>query len=124
MAIPGARAVMRLTPSQIKTLSPGAAYRTKDKTAAVTARKTQTGMLEVTADCDSLNFIVESLYTEVYRLRQTNRELTEKSAEQQVREINRLTGWQHFWIKVGKLSASILFIYFTYKAFKRRLNGK
>ncbi|KAA6347823.1 hypothetical protein EZS27_004688 [termite gut metagenome] len=112
-------ATLTLTKGQIESLPVHAVYESKNGRAQVTLKKTATGETEITANCDSLNLIVESLYKEVFHLRVLESELTQKLSEQKVTEVNRLTGWQWFWVRLGQICLVALFLYGLVKLVKK-----
>jgi hypothetical protein len=110
---------LTLSKRQIDSLPVHAVYESKNGRAGVTLKKTTTGDTEITANCDSLNLIVESLYKEVFHLRVSESELTQKLSDKQVREVSRLTVFQRFWIWLGKICSGALILYVAVKLVKK-----
>lgn len=89
---------MTLSSEQINDLPVGASYQDKSGNATGTVKKTEKG-IEFTANCDSLNILIDQLTTEVHRYKSENSALKTTLSEQKVIEVNVLTGWQHFQLK-------------------------
>jgi hypothetical protein len=117
--IPQETATLTLTREQIDSLPADAVYESKSGRAGVTLKKTTAGEVEITANCDSLNLIVESLYKEVFHLRVSESELTQKLNDKQVSEVSRLTVFQRFWIWLGKIYSVALILYVVVKLVKK-----
>lgn len=81
----------------------GATYQEKNGNATGTVKKTDKG-IEFTANCDSLNILIEQLTKEVYRFQSENSALVTKLNEQKVTE---LSGWQKLRLNLFPISALI-----------------
>ncbi|KAA6308139.1 hypothetical protein EZS27_040184 [termite gut metagenome] len=117
--VPQETATLTLTKEQIDSLPVDALYESKSGRAGITLKKTTAGEAEITANCDSLNLVVESLYKEVFHLRVLESELTQKLNEQKVIEVNRLTSWQWFWNRLGQICFVALILYVAVKLVKK-----
>lgn len=113
---PQTTAKLNLTQKQIEELPIGAVYEAKDGNATGTVRKTADNNIEFTANCDSLNLLVESLNKEVYRYQKDNKALVTKLKEQ--KEVG-LSGWQHFQIYGFRIYIILTLIYIGYRKWKK-----
>lgn len=113
---PQTTAKLNLTQKQIEELPIGAVYEAKDGNATGTVRKTADDNIEFTANCDSLNLLVESLNKEVYRYQKDNKALVTKLKEQ--KEVG-LSGWQHFQIYGFRIYIILTLIYIGYRKWKK-----
>lgn len=118
LTTPKTTAKQNLTLDQLQDLPVGGKYQAQDGNATGTIEKKPDGSLEFTANCDSLNFLIESLTKEVYRYKNENAELKTNIKEEKIVEVNKLSGWQWFQIWTGRICLSILAIYLLYRKFK------
>lgn len=102
-------AKVTLSEKELIDLPLGASYQAKDRNATGTIRKTDKG-IEFTANCDSLNLLVEQLTKEVYRYRSDSTALVTKQNQQQTIEVNKLTRSQLFQIWGFRLLIAIAII--------------
>lgn len=112
---PPTTAKMNLTQKQIDELPIGAVYEAKDGNASGTVRRTKDNNIEFTANCDSLNLLLESLNREVYRYQKDNKALVTKSKEQ--KEVG-LNSWEYFQIYGFRIYVILTFIYIVYRKWK------
>lgn len=94
---PQRTAKLSLNPDQLGNLPVGASYQAQEGNATATVTKTDKG-IEFTANCDSLNFLIEQLTKEVYRYKSDSTALVQKLNKQQTIEVNKLTRSQSFQI--------------------------
>lgn len=121
VSVPASQVNMRLDLEAVRALPPGASYQAKDGNATATVTKHADNTIGITANCDSLNILVESLTREVYRLKAIETELKTHLNEQKTIEVNKLNGWQHFQIYGFRLMAAALIIYLLIKKFKSKI---
>lgn len=98
---------MTLTPDQIFDLPPGAKFQVKDKNATATVTKKENGDIDVESHCDSLNIVIERLVTTIEKYRSENTALQEQIKQKPV-QVNVLSPWQAFRIKVGNITLCLL----------------
>jgi len=108
--IPASRATLRISFDSIAALPTGAGYTARQGQATVTVSKTEGGMIEASANCDSLTLLVDELRTEVYHLNKEKTDIKSELREQKMIEVNRLTSWQSFQIWTGRICLAILVI--------------
>jgi len=112
---PQTTAKLTLSEEQLTNLPEGASYQAKDGNATGTVKKTAKG-IEFTANCDSLNLLIEQLTKEVYRYKSDSTALVTKLNQQQTIEVNKLTSSQLFQIW-GFRSLVVIAIVLTFKKF-------
>lgn len=120
LKIPMSQIKLTITPSRFDSLPPGAVFSDRSGQASVEIRKDADGNLNITASCDSLLLLVEEKNKEIYRLSATNKELSEKLQEQKEVKIREPTGWQWFWIYVGRLSFLAVMVWMGFKWFRNK----
>gem|GEM_PF-3336992 len=94
---PQTTATIAVENMELDKLPVGAIYQAKDGNATATIKKTDKG-IEFTANCDSLNLLIEQLTKEVYRYKSDSTALVHKERQQQTIEVNKLTSSQSFQI--------------------------
>lgn len=109
---PRTTAKLNLTTEQLTALPIGAVYEAKDGNATGTVRKTDNNNIEFTANCDSLNLLVENLNKEVYRL---NTEKTELKTQLKSKKEVGLSGLEWFQIYGFRIYVILTFIYIGYR---------
>ncbi|MDR1370946.1 MAG: hypothetical protein LBJ72_12615 [Dysgonamonadaceae bacterium] len=107
--VPAESAKLEVTPEAITNLPTGAVFSGKQGRATVTLSKDEKGNINVTANCDSLQFVIENLNLTYERyVTQTNDSIA--SLNQQISTVVSLSDWDVFWIKMGKICGSILIL--------------
>lgn len=79
---------------EIVNLPVGASFSNKDKNSEVKLTKKSDGLVTVTSNCDSLNFIIESQTLIVERLQKENKQLQENKSENKERIVYKTTRLQ------------------------------
>ena len=119
--VPQSTAKLNLDPAVLAKLPQGAKFESKQGNATATATIAPDGTIEITANCDSLMFLVENVQIEVYRLQKENTALKTSSIK---KETKGLSGWQNFQIYGFRICMILLAIRLTYKTIKRKWQGK
>jgi hypothetical protein len=101
--VPASRATLTLSFDSLLRLPVGAGYTEKQGQATVAVLMTEGGMIEASANCDSLTLLVEEMKTEIFHLNKEKTELKSELNEQKIIEVNRLTGWQWFQVWTGRI---------------------
>jgi hypothetical protein len=101
---------MKLSFDSLVALPVGAGYTARQGQATLTVNRAESGMIEASANCDSLTLLVDELRTEIYHLNKEKTDFTSKLSEQKIIEVNRLTGWQYFQIWTGRICLAIIVI--------------
>lgn len=96
VTIPSSSANLRISEDQLRSIPEDAVFMKKESRASVVVAK-KNNIIEVTATCDSLNIIVESLESEIIRLKhhQIN-EMSETVKEITIKEPSGLQ-WFQIW---------------------------
>lgn len=109
---PQSTAKINLDIKQLAELPKGAIYQNKQGNATATAKVAEDGTIEITANCDSLILLVESLEVEVYRLTESNKALKTTINKKETIE---LSGWQNFQIWCGRILFGLIIVYIIYR---------
>jgi hypothetical protein len=116
VVVPESTVRLDLSIDELEALPPGAKYTEKDGQATVTVLRTETGY-EVSANCDSLTFLLTEKETEIYHLNRQITELSEKLQEQRVDTIREPTPFQWFQIWAFRFLLLIIILIFILKKF-------
>jgi hypothetical protein len=108
--VPASKATLKLSIDSVIALPVGAGFTARQGQATVTVSKTEGGMIEASANCDSLTLLVDELRTEVYHLNKEKTDIKSELSEQKIIEVNRLTLWQSFQIWTGRICLAILVV--------------
>lgn len=108
---PQSTAKINLTIDQLAALPKGALFQNKQGNATATAQVTDDGNIEITANCDSLTLLVESLEIEVHHLRDTNTALVTKLKQKETVGLRNVDVFQiyGFRVLVGLIAAYIIY---------------
>ena len=106
VTIPQTTAKINLTPEALEALPVGGQYQAKDGQATATIERTKDGY-QFHANCDSLTLIITDLEKELTRYRSDNTALQEQIKQKPV-QVNVLSPWQAFRIKVGNVTLCLL----------------
>lgn len=113
--VPESKASIILKPSEIAALPEGAAYTGKSGRASVSITNTGNNSYEISANCDSLLFLVNQKTLEIYRLQKQNRELSSKQESQEIETVRDPTPFQWFQIYGFRIILAIMAIVFIFK---------
>jgi hypothetical protein len=108
--VPASTAKLMLSMDSIIALPVGAGFTARQGQATLTVHKAESGMIEASANCDSLTLLVDELRTEIYHLNSEKTDYTSELSEQKIIEVNRLTSWQSFQIWTGRICLLLLII--------------
>ena len=119
-AIPVAASETKLTLSidSLVALPHGAGYTARQGQASLTVNRAEDGMIEASANCDSLTLLVDELKMEVFHLNSEKSMFNETLKEEKTMEVNRLTSWQAFQIWTGRICLAALVLFTAFKLFK------
>lgn len=118
--VPASRAILTLTVDSIAALPAGAKFTASQGQATVAVQRTEGGMIEASANCDSLTLLVDELRTEIFHLNREKTEIKTELNEQKIVEVNRLTPWQAFQVWTGRICLALLVITVIYKRLKNK----
>ena len=96
--VPQATATFNVSFDQLDSLPAGASYQQKSGNATGTITKNNDNTLTITANCDSLILLVESLKKEVYHFQSENTTLKSELNERQTQVLKEPSSWQWFQI--------------------------
>lgn len=111
--VPMSVAEMKVPSTKLTALPVGAGYSIKSGQATVKVTKGEGDSLIITGTCDSLARQVMTLTEELTRTRSELAEIKEQPPPI-------LTWWQQLWIKIGKLSVSLVVGWFLFRYLRKR----
>lgn len=115
--VPESKASIMLQSSEIDALPKGAAYTSKSGRASVSITNTGNNSYEVSANCDSLFFLIEQKTSEIYRLQKRNSELLDRQESKGIEIIREPTPFQWFQIYGFYVLIAIIIVVFIFKKF-------
>lgn len=113
--VPMSVAELKVPSTKLSALPVGAGYSIKSGQATVKVTKGEGDSLIITGTCDSLARQVMTLTEELMHVRTELSEIKEQPPP-----VPALTWWQQLWIKIGKLSVSLVVGWLLFRYLRKR----